>query len=172
VIADDDLAVGQFIQVKSRNMIWSAMIGGEAEHLVKIAVIHAPVPGDGKSCFAHHLVKNGRIESINQGGHVVAVIICLPQVLEIPTNRHIGDAEEMIKDNGMVVLERMPIRSLQRGLRTRQIGAAGVVDQVQDKTGADVSIASGIEPVDGLNQFREDSLSSSAVIGFQLLLIQ
>jgi hypothetical protein len=106
-------------------------LGTQVQSSVEVAVIDLAVPGHIDRVPAHKPAYRAGVEGMDEKLHVRGVLARLVQRVGKPLDWHVGDGVEGIEADSLVVLQAPTILVLQRGLRRRQTGSEGVVNQVQ-----------------------------------------
>ena len=65
--------------------------------MIEIAVVQPTVPTYGDGIGAHYVFNRGRIIGLNQGIHIILVIIGCDEVVQEPRNGQIGDGKKIVE---------------------------------------------------------------------------
>ena len=95
--ANNDFTLGQPGEIKILDMIGCTAVDDQIQHLVKIAVVQAPVPADRKCRSAHDAVHGLGIEGALQDTHVIRQISAALQIVAIATDGAVDQAEQRVK---------------------------------------------------------------------------
>ena len=139
------------------------MIYPHPEHLIEIAVVEAPVPGDADEAAAHEAGHRGRVETGHQLPHVTLIIAGpLKKFLET-SDRHVEQGQELVELNTEAVRQLPAEKFFQRALLRRQVGARGVVHEIKPESGIRFAVADAIEAAQSLQALLKRALPPEAV---------
>mmetsp|Transcript_11546 Transcript_11546/g.29229 ORF Transcript_11546/g.29229 Transcript_11546/m.29229 type:complete len:235 (-) Transcript_11546:946-1650(-) len=108
---------------------------GITKLLVEIAIVNLSVPTHVDRVEAHEFLHGIRIEIPHQQVHILGKFSTAMQKVGKPLDGHVGDCEELIKENTKVLGQLLLVLNLKLFLWGRQKGSQRVVDQIELETG-------------------------------------
>ena len=89
----------------------------QVELLVKVAIVHLPVPAHAHQVPAHHPVRRRRVEVFDEQLHVLLRLARPVQFIRETLDGHVGQSDETREIDPVSIAELGPVRRLQVRLR-------------------------------------------------------
>ena len=103
----------------------------QLEHLVEVAVVERPVPGNRDRVAAHQASDRGRIEGAHEPLHVCLQIAALDEPVQETADRHVRQSEEAVERDAVLPGEPgLPV-TLERRLRPWKEGSDRIAHEGQ-----------------------------------------
>src|SRR6266576_5126681 len=143
VIADLDRSLSDLIEDQRCDV--KPVAGGvknrHLKHLVEVAVIDRSVPADADQIAAHNLIQSCAVEVAFEQFSVAVVFAAQLEMSRVARNGHVGEAIKTIERDAELLAENLFIVLFELVLPRRQMGADGIVNQVQNQIAIDLAVA-------------------------------
>ena len=158
MVAEDNLPCYQFVEVEIPNRVRSSMIDPPLQHLIEVAVIQRPIITYTDDTAAHDTFGSNGIECVDEFCHVHVVQVCPFKKMLETIDRHVRHDIQTIELQTIALSQFSFELTLNCGLIRWQVRADRIVDKIQNKRRAFLSITECVESAHGFNALLKDAL--------------
>src|SRR3954470_10241640 len=157
VLAECDAAPkrGVEVEIEDAEGLAPAAPGRELEHLVKVAIVDAPVVADAQQAAAHDALGRGGVERRRELVEVGLELTGLFEVQPEAVDRHVGEGVEPVERKAEFRLQLSLVVGFERRLRRRQVRSDRVVDQIEREPAPVGAVADRIQTPHRLDALAE-----------------
>jgi hypothetical protein len=131
VLSGDDPARLKIPHVEKSNVIRSAVVHGKTQSQIEVTIKEGAIPAHAELVTAHQPLDGPAVKRCSKESKIILIFVLPGKLCSESSERHIGDGQEMSKDDPKAAGELPSVVLLKSRLGGWQKRSPGVVDDVQ-----------------------------------------